>query len=168
MLIMNDGSQRIDSGPAMGGSISFHGSHKSGSSGVTSSPIKGTSNFTPVLMNLQNNFVVHNGILTVYVPKDVNGGNNNTNNLPGHNAEKVPVIGHGVLLFLKTFSQMKLVLMSLLILLSIKMALQLWNHQKKFLTNARKLWSSSIIGHFIGGSFEFIFVRDQAFKFWKK
>ncbi|XP_074342079.1 uncharacterized protein LOC141679484 [Apium graveolens] len=38
---------------------------------------------------------------------------------------------------------------------------------KNFLASVRKNWSTSIIGHFIGGSFEFRFVREQAFKLWK-
>lgn len=38
---------------------------------------------------------------------------------------------------------------------------------KDFWVNARKMWSTSLIGHFIGGSFDFKFVRDHAFKLWK-
>lgn len=38
---------------------------------------------------------------------------------------------------------------------------------KDFLLNAQKQWDSSFIGHFIGGSFAFKFVREQAFKLWK-
>ncbi|XP_074377040.1 uncharacterized protein LOC141718557 [Apium graveolens] len=37
----------------------------------------------------------------------------------------------------------------------------------EFLANARKLWNTSLIGHFIGGSFDFKFIRDHAFKLWK-
>lgn len=33
--------------------------------------------------------------------------------------------------------------------------------------NARKLWNISLIGHFIGGSFEFKFFHDHAFKLWE-
>ncbi|XP_074326627.1 uncharacterized protein LOC141664571 [Apium graveolens] len=36
-----------------------------------------------------------------------------------------------------------------------------------FLKYARKSWDSSLIGHFIGGSFDFKFVREQGFKMWK-
>ena len=38
---------------------------------------------------------------------------------------------------------------------------------KSFLLNARKQWSSSCIGHFIGGGFDFKTVKAQAFKHWK-
>lgn len=38
---------------------------------------------------------------------------------------------------------------------------------KHFLSNARKSWATSLIGRFIGGSFDFKFVRDQAFRLWK-
>lgn len=37
----------------------------------------------------------------------------------------------------------------------------------EFLHNGRKQWDTSIIGHFIGGSFDFKFVREQTFKIWK-
>lgn len=38
---------------------------------------------------------------------------------------------------------------------------------REYLIEARKQWNSSCIGHFIGGSFDFKFVRYQAFKIWK-
>ena len=38
---------------------------------------------------------------------------------------------------------------------------------EEFLINAKKQWSSSLIGHFIGGGFAFNFVKEQAFKLWK-
>lgn len=38
---------------------------------------------------------------------------------------------------------------------------------KDFLTNARKMWEMSLIDHFIGGSFDFKYVCEHAFKLWK-
>lgn len=38
---------------------------------------------------------------------------------------------------------------------------------QNFLCNARKMWESSLISHFIGGSFDFKYVREQAFRMWK-
>lgn len=38
---------------------------------------------------------------------------------------------------------------------------------EEFLDNTHKQWDSSLIGHFIGGSFDFKFVRDQVFIIWK-
>lgn len=38
---------------------------------------------------------------------------------------------------------------------------------RSFLLEARKQWDSSIIGHFIGTTFSFKFIREQAFKIWK-
>lgn len=37
---------------------------------------------------------------------------------------------------------------------------------RDFLLNARNQWNISLIGHFIGGSFSFKFVREQALKLW--
>lgn len=37
----------------------------------------------------------------------------------------------------------------------------------EFLEKGRKQWYTSIIGHFIGGSFDFKFVREQTLKLWK-
>lgn len=37
---------------------------------------------------------------------------------------------------------------------------------RELLLNAQKQWETSLIGHFIGGSFAFKFVRDQAFRLW--
>lgn len=38
---------------------------------------------------------------------------------------------------------------------------------QNFLCNARKMWESCLISHFIGGSFDFKYVREQAFRMWK-
>lgn len=37
---------------------------------------------------------------------------------------------------------------------------------REFLVKAQKQWDSSLTGHFIGGSFSFKFIREQAMKLW--
>ncbi|KAL8102690.1 hypothetical protein AgCh_027277 [Apium graveolens] len=39
---------------------------------------------------------------------------------------------------------------------------------REFLVQARQQWDTSCIGHFIGGGFDFKFVREQAMGLWKK
>lgn len=38
---------------------------------------------------------------------------------------------------------------------------------REFLLQAQVQWETSLIGYFIGGSFAFKFVKEQAFKFWQ-
>ncbi|KAL8092426.1 hypothetical protein AgCh_034633 [Apium graveolens] len=175
-LIIAGGSARVEPGPSQDVSRSSKNSQTMSTDSVT----KQGNNSTPVLEDLQDSFHVQNGVLTVFVPKDSENVTNLVNNeivghaddntstepnvLPTQNppplknwssvlTKNIPVVGtsqhHNVQIIFNEDGSATL------------------KPPKEFLQNARKMWDTSLLGHFIGGSFDFKFVRDTAFKMWK-
>ncbi|KAL8091472.1 hypothetical protein AgCh_033906 [Apium graveolens] len=155
---------RSDSGPSKDNSPK--GSTKSSTSVATK--YKGnTPTSPPVLEDLHDNIFVHNGIITVYVPKEtVVESSAHTEPVSNNDANtQNPKTWSSIIT--KTIPSKEPTTNADAKFSFNKDGLATIRPPKPFFVNARKNWSTSIIGHFIGGSFDFCFVREQAFKYWK-
>lgn len=179
ILIENDVSERHDHDPKFGVPASSQGSHKRGSPGEINLapaneaiifPAGGNITRTPndisnaSLETLHDNFVVQKGVLSLV---NVNLGANTE-------------IGE----YSKAVNNQKIVSQSDMVQKNSKEELPetkprtsfSYNEDgyvnliapREFLTEARKQWDPSCIGHFIGGSFDFKFVKDRAPSMWKR
>lgn len=140
----------------------------------TDSVTKQGNTSNPALKDLQENFKVQNGVSTMFVPKDsidvVVEHTNTTEPIvhsPNHTQAQTPNVG--------TWSSIVARNVPVTEARSNELAQIIFNEDgsatlkppKNFLLNARKSYKTSPIGHFIGGNFDFRFVRDQAFRLWK-
>lgn len=131
--------------------------------GTTGSPTS-----SPVLEDLHSNLQVQNGVLTVYVPRNDNVEQvEQVASTEPLNANTQPLNNNWSSIVTKNVFSTEASSSEHAQIVFIDDGSPTLKPPKNFLTNARKLWDSSIIGHFIGGSFEFKFVWEQAFKMWK-
>lgn len=180
-LIINGGSARQEQGPSQ--EVISSKSSKHSQTNSTNSVTKQGATPAPnehALKGLQETLKVQIGILTVFVPQNVEHSNKpNVIVEPTNTAEPVHSNTHTQPQNLFQ-PQNQLGTWSSIVAKNIHVtdagcsdnAQITFNEDGSatlkpplgFLSNARKLWETSLIGHFIGGSFDFKIVRDQAFK----
>lgn len=180
LLILNDGFVRQDTGPIIVNSISSQGSHKGGSPGEISSipqNIQSSNNAetskgaiasgnTPKqthfsandcaqdesLEALKDNFIVKEGVPSLNVAGETSTKKTDklvilsslAKNIPGYQPHSTNV----------SFTYNEDGNVNLI-------------PSDEFLDEGRKQWDTSIIGHFIGSSFDFKFVSEKTMKLWK-
>lgn len=162
-LIVDGGSARQVSGPSKNDASSKSSHHSKTKS--TDSVTKKGNILTTVLEDLQDNFHVQNGILTVYVPKDANN-ENATSTEPiaqsePHTQPQAPNFGMWTSIVTKNVSVTEARSNETAQIIFNEDGYATLKPPKLFLSNARKSWETSLTGHFIGGSFDFKFVRDH-------
>lgn len=173
-LIANEGSERHDLGPNFGVSASSQASHKGGSPGeinyapttTVAFPAQGTAQTKAVsnnisLENLHDNFTVQKGVLSL-VNVDISA--NMEKGEPSNVAQNQKIITWSDMVRKNTEMPKSKSKVS-------------WSYNddgsinlippRKFLLEAHKKWDSSCIGHFVGGSFDFKFVKDRALSMWR-
>lgn len=177
-LILDGGSARLDAGPSQE-EASSQSSKNSKIKSIETAENQGKPN-SPVLEDLHNSVQVQNGVLTVYVPRDVVVEQEPRNEIVEHNTSTEHVASiepmHN-----DTHTQphqfKKKTTWSSIVTKNVpntetgssETAQIVFNDDgsttlkppKQFLTNARKMWSTSLIGHFIGGSFDFKFIGSK-------
>lgn len=175
-LILAGGSTRHEPGPSQG-ATSTKSSKQSQTRSMDSVTKRGNITST-VLEDLQDSFQVNNGVLTVFVPKEYENVVDNTNAGLEHTNTTEPVIqnvAHTQTPVGGTWSSIVAKHIPSTETGCSDNAQIIFNEDgsatlkppKDFLVNARKMWNTSLIGHFIRGSFDFKFFRDHAFKLWK-
>ncbi|KAL8104169.1 hypothetical protein AgCh_028413 [Apium graveolens] len=147
-LILDGGSERIESGPSQGAASSK-------SSNINSKPSRLSPQTTLVTPQPLNDNIEH-----ATSTEPIAHSDNNTQTQAGPNGTWSSIVTKNVPITEARNSENAQIIFN-------KDGSATFRPPKTFLSNARKIWVTSIIGHFIGGSFNFIFVRDQAFKFLK-